>query len=340
MFSHFLTSHITPAFTIYIFFQIENANGVECESYAEPIQRLSDLEWLTYKEDNNSAIDDLFTGQLVETQHCIACSRITASIQTFTILPVPIAQPNSFNGLVYLQDCFTHYGQIEDMIGTNGLRCSCSNNKQTLVRNGNLHLQTNQLCSTADSALTDYSGTGSNGSNISPITVGHNMFFDSGFQDQQQLRNTNKSTSSNRVCLTDGQRRSLLRQLPECLVVQLMRFTINQGTAKKIQRPVKVPVTELDLTRLIVDNVMKREDLTALNASYHYDLYAMSLHVGSDSIAHGHYISYVKSTDNGHWYKCDDETVTEVNIDYEMNTRLVRENVYLLFYHKNRTASL
>ena len=149
---------------------------------------------------------------------------------------------------------------------------------------------------------------------------------------------TSRATYDKRVCFTDGQRRSLLRQLPECLVVQLMRFSVQNGTARKIQRPVKVPVTELDLTRLIVDNVMKREDLTALNASYHYDLYAMCLHVGSDSIAHGHYISYVKSSETGRWYKCDDETVTDVNIEYEMNTRLVRENVYLLFYHKNRNT--
>ena len=309
---------------------------MECESYAEPIQRLSDLEWLTYKEDNNSAVDDLFTGQLVETQHCIACSRITASIQTFTILPVPIAQPNSFNGLVYLQDCFTHYGQIEDMLGSNGLRCSCSNSKQT-VPNG--HIPSQRLCSTVDSALTDCSSsTGMNSSNVSPVTVGHNVFFDSGFQDHHLLKSTD-SQSARQVFLTDGQHRSLLRQLPECLVVQLMRFNVHRGMAKKIQRPVKVPVTELDLTRLIVDNVMKREDLTALNASYHYNLYAMCLHVGSDSITHGHYISYVKSTDNGLWYKCDDETVTEVNIDYEMSTRLVRENVYLLFYHKNRRTN-
>lgn len=203
------------------------------------------------------------------------------------------------------------------MVGSNGLHCNC---RQTVNGGTRTHIS-------RDSALSETTAE-------SPVTVGHNMLMDSGFQEK-----------SNRIPstygpLTDGQRRSLLRQLPECLVVQLMRFSVDSKTRTPVknQRPVKVPITDLDLTHLIVDNVMKREDLTTLNASYRYDLYAMCLHVDSDTVSHGHYIAYVKSNDTGTWYKCDDEAVTPVNIEYEVSTRQVRENVYLLLYHKNRTS--
>ena len=157
---------------------------------------------------------------------------------------------------------------------------------------------------------------------------------DSGFHDHQFKTSTpiHGSPVSN-IKLTDGQRRSLLRQLPECLIVQLLRFRYQHGSPHKVHRPVSIPLTNLDLTQLIVDNVMKREDLTALHASYKYELYGLCLHLGAESTSYGHYIAYSKAS-TGEWYRFSDEVVTSVNIEYELSTRQVRENSYLLFYRK------
>ena len=73
-----------------------------------------------------------------------------------------------------------------------------------------------------------------------------------------------------------------------------------------------------------------------------YNLYAICVHVGSDSTNNGHYITYARrhTEDNSSqrvgdgWYCFDDEHVRAVNMDYELTTRLVRENAYLLFYER------
>ena len=334
------------------------------ETYAEPIQRLSDLEWLSYKERNCSVIDDMFNGQLVEAQHCLACNRVSVGIQTFSILPVPIVDPRQLNGLVYLEDCFTKFGNIEDMFGPDGLQCDNCNkdaivsNKNTPGQIGALRGKTRDLG--ASPALTNGGNKAVGGMEhhrkrlltadsavggspavipstpMSPIpNLGGEAFNDSGFHDNNLGIRTSTPIAAPvaPVRLTDGQKRSLLRQLPECLVVQLMRFTVSQGMPKKVQRPVSVPLTNLDLTHLIIDNVMRREDLTALHSSFKYSLYAMSLHLGGSSTNYGHYVSYVKGSDNS-WYRHDDEDVRAVNMEYELNTKEVRENAYLLFYRK------
>lgn len=326
------------------------------DTYAEPIQRLSDLEWLTYKDNNISVIDDLFTGQLVEAQHCLACNRVSVSIQTFNILPVPIVEARQVNGLVYLEDCFTKFGNIEDFYGANGLLCDNCNGVAALAATNRNHIaktsepvaspivantaaagnelrqrRAQQQQQPSDSAV-GYTASPSN-TPMSPIPVSGDVFMDSGFHDNHIRTSTPIRSATLPGRLTNGQRRSLLRQLPECLVVQLLRFTVSQGIAKKIQKPVSIPLVNLDLTHLIIDNVMKREDLTALHTSFKYNLYGVCLHLGAESTNFGHYVAYVKASDNA-WYRCDDERVQPVNMEYELYTRQVRENAYLLFYKK------
>ena len=354
--------HYAPHYKLVKCFQIERANGLDNESYAEPIQRLSDLEWLTYKEQNNSALDDLFTGQLVEAQHCISCNRISVGIQTFNVLPVPVVEPRSLNGIVYLEDCFAKFGNIEALYGADGLRCDTCNGPQSpwrgsptstypprqqqqlsavtaspILRNGGPSHPTGDTVRRnlpSDSAMGSTFGPSLAMSPISS-TQGE-VVNDSGYHDNQFRTSTpiHGTTAPFTGKMTDGQRRSLLRQLPECLVVQLMRFTYNHGSSQKVVKPVSVPLVNLDLNHLVIDNVMKREDLTALNACYRYDLYGLCLHLGSQATSCGHYVAYTQTGD-GHWYLFDDEVVKQVNMTYELNTRRVRENAYLLFYRKS-----
>jgi ubiquitin carboxyl-terminal hydrolase 8 len=280
------------------------------------------LEWLTYKDENASILDDLFTGQLVEAQHCTACNRISVNIQTFNILPVPIVGPRQISGIVHLDDCFAKFGTIEELYGPEGLQCEGCNRAFM-----------------EQPAATPVRRPGMGNGIVSPIANSSNIISDNSFSDSLFKTSTpiHGAPVPRGIKVTDGQRRSLLRQLPECLIVQLLRFSFHQGQPRKVYRPVSIPLNTLDLTSLIIDNVMKREDLTALHTCFRYNLYGLVLHLGGESTGFGHYVAYTQASNNV-WYKFDDHNVTEVNMEYELNTKTVRENAYLLFYKKSVTT--
>ncbi|XP_033745226.1 uncharacterized protein LOC117330824 [Pecten maximus] len=333
--------------------EIDQAHGLQNNSYAEPVQRLSDLEWLTYKADNNSVIDNSFTGQLVIGYHCLTDNRITVNMQTFNILPVPIVSPREVSGLVMLADCFTTFCNVEHLTGQDALDhsswCPAAEKNSTPVRgvftpsapkvNGR-----KRVFSSVDSAV---GGLGSpvSGNPMSPIPGNGEFVNDSGFQDtlfktSTPIADGQFSFIPQHQRLKDAQRRCLLRQLPECLVIQLMRFNYNPFTRQsgKVQAPVSIPLRDLDLTQIMFDTVTNREDLTAPEHSHKYDLYGVCVHLGADTTNYGHYISYCLQSDNNTWYKFDDEDVTEVNMEYELTMRELRENAYILFYKKSATT--
>ncbi|XP_064633271.1 uncharacterized protein LOC135491379 [Lineus longissimus] len=338
--------------------EIETANGLDNSSHAEAMQRLSDLEWLLHKQQNKSVIDDLFTGQLVEAQHCLSCNRVSVGIQTFNILPVPIVEAREVSGVVYLMDCFSKFGNMENLFDSDGLQCPCSN-KNPDTPPVFINTPTMNAAPPAKGPTTHVGRLLSRDSAVgSPVASSHPMFSqstlmspipsgtaevfnDSGFQDNQYKTSTPilheriRSTEIRPRNLTNGQRRSLLRQLPECLVVQLLRFRYNSAMRDlcKIHTPVNIPLKNLNLNSVVFDSVVKREDLTAPPEGYEYDLYAVCLHLGAGATNCGHYIAYCMVSD-GTWWKFDDDEVTQVNMEFELNSRLVRENAYMLFYKR------
>ncbi|XP_013412846.1 ubiquitin carboxyl-terminal hydrolase 7 [Lingula anatina] len=337
--------------------EISIAHGLDNNTYAEPIQRLSDLEWLTYKQANTSPVDDLFSGQLVEAQHCVECNHISVNIQPFNILPVPLVAPRELTGLVYLEDCFTKFGNVEKLYGVNGLRCPCTHTVQEAEKTKPLNLVSHTQQRNVDHDLRRRVISDSvlrsplNASSlVTPIRGREgsiNPLSDSGFHDNNHLKTStpigdnvfNFDLNRDRVRLTDGQRRSLLRQLPECLVIQILRFRFDSEVqdACKDSSPLSVPLSGLDLTHIIFDTVANREDLTSGDLGYRYDLYGMCLHVGGQNTNYGHYVAYAQASD-GLWYKFDDESVSQISIDYELTTKFVRENAYILFYRRNVTG--
>lgn len=331
--------------------EIDAAHGLMNDSYAESVQRLSDLEWMSYKQENTSVVDNLFTGQLVIAYHCLADNHISVNMQTFRLLPVPIEAPREVNGLVHVSDCFTKFCNIEHLVGQDGLECSFCNAQRArqqeppltptpyLRKHYNLRTPSvngRTLLSSADSAV---SGVGSPLSTnfMSPIPGSRDMLSDSGFQDN--VFKTSTPISDNQIPfpqrLRDAQRRCSLRQLPDCFVIQLMRFSYNPYTRQtnKVHSPVSIPLSNLDLTEVMFDTITNREDLAEEDAVYKYDLYGLCCHLGGDSANYGHYISYCLHSDNK-WYRFDDERVLEVDMEYELTTHEIRQNAYLLFYKK------
>ncbi|XP_067684287.1 ubiquitin carboxyl-terminal hydrolase 33-like [Haliotis asinina] len=330
--------------------EIELANGLENDSYAEPIQRLSDLEWLQHKQENESIIDDLFTGQLVEAYHCLTDNHISVNLQAFNILPVPIAAPREVSGVVYLEDCFTSFCHIEHLMGPDEMDCTyCRADANKSKKKGKKNSVNDVYMSSTprtrsvtrnmsvDSAVQSPAPPPAF---MSPIVGQRDIINDSGFHDNIFKTSTpiveacQGVGNQTRQHIRDVQRRCLLRQLPECLAIQLMRFTYNQrtGRSKKIKAPVSIRIKDLNLTNIIYDTVTRREDLTAINLNHTYNLFSVCVHLGAESTNHGHYISYCLVDDK--WYRFDDENVTEVNMEYELTTRELRENAYILFYKR------
>lgn len=335
--------------------QIELANGLENDSYAESIQRLSDLEWLLHKQFNDSIVDGLFTGQLVEASLCTSNNRISVTLQTFNVLPVPLAAPRPVSGLVMLEDCFTAFCHIEHLVssasGSADFAWGADLAQQSKAGSGAAaggmatpHMAPKTRSSTRSVAQSTGAGLQSPlsrmSSTVSPIAGQPEFVNDSGFCDNVFKTSTpiRDGRGLSGAAASDVKRRCLLRQLPECLIIQLMRFqySVQQGRPTKLRAPVSVRLKGLDLQALVYDTVTQREDFatpTGVGASQMYDLYGLCLHLGADSTHHGHYISYSLASD-GRWYLFDDETVTEVNMEYELTTKEVRQNAYILFYKR------
>ncbi|XP_005109418.1 uncharacterized protein LOC101853973 [Aplysia californica] len=385
--------------------EIAVANGLENESYAEAIQRLSDLEWLTHKQSNDTVVDGLFTGQLVEAYHSLGAGHISVNLQTFNVLPVPMSAPRQASGLVMLEDCFTTFCNIENLCEVMAQPASMaagsmeqgdvnSAGSPPLVNISNMPRRRN--VGGVLGGLGGSSGTPVTRKSlrllqhqqepspiihqaVSPSVAGYNapsslphplnipfspvVTLSLGQQQQQHLNErlsdiTTTTAATFRTSTPIGaggseascgvpahptsrlQRRCLLRQLPECLIIQLMRFRFDQvtKTPTKVNTSVSIRLRSFNLRDVIYDTVTQRSDLTAQSGGHVYELYGLCLHLGANSLSHGHYVSY--TLDAGKWYRMDDQDVREVNMEYQLGTEEIRQNAYLLFYRRMSSDSV
>lgn len=334
------------------------------------------MEWLIYKQANNTVIDNLFTGQLVEASCGVNNGRISVNLQIFNVLPVPIGDCHNFSGLVMLSDCFANFCKTENMIGAlSGSAVPNVRSEQevaaqfsSVLRQRNINSrglgatpvtrQNFRLAQKSDMAYVPSpihpsmipSAASASTPGVVPSQtplvspplqpfMRDNIMYDSGFLDN--TFRTSTPLGSDAVLLRRQekiQRRCLLRQLPECLIIQLMRFSYDHaaGEPTKVSTSVGIRLFDLDLRDVIYDSVVQQTDLATPNSGYVYELYGLCLHLGASSTSHGHYVSYC--LDRGRWYRMDDDEVTEVNMEYQLNTEEIRQNAYILFY-KRTSAS-
>ena len=257
-------------------------------------RHMARLEWRKYKAANQSTVDSMFTGQILETRRCLGCGRAALSCSTFNVLPVPLAAPQ-MDGVIPLASCLQQLGK--EVAQANGLRC------EQCLRNNHLY----------------------NSPLLSPISQEYfpadlqspRNRHDSGFHEQPPRSSTPSSVGS------EYQSRGWLSVLPECLVMQLCRFSCREGEAHKDTRPVHIPIHHLPLTDLLLDSPAMAPT---------YELQAFCVHHGSPLL--GHYTCYARIGKD--WYYFDDTLIKQVDINYECRTRQVRENAYLFFYCKKR----
>jgi len=293
--------------------------------YIGSLNTVSEIDWYEHCSTNHSAVNDLFMGQMVDMRLCDSCRRAAVSTQVFHILSVPIAEPQLLHGLVSLEACLAQFARLEYMGGANGLICEHCNQ---------LRMLSDQ--STRPDPVVVVTPVGNHITPLSPIYGGGgNTMNDSVSRETQHRTSTPiQSRQQSPSVITDCRRRSLIGYLPSCLVVQLMRFTVDASQqSTKVTLPVVIPLTRLDMSGYVLHNVDPVNAGLSEPSTDYYNLYAVCVHLGSDSTNNGHYIAYARCADNV-WFCFDDDRVRAVNIEYELTTRAVRENAYLLFYER------
>ncbi len=122
--------------------------------------------------------------------------------------------------------------------------------------------------------------------------------------DCKQLREANKQLQ--------------LSSLPPVLIIQLKRFSHENGLRDKVDTLAEYPINGLDLSSLLPSSEQAM-----------YDLIAVTNHIGS--IYGGHYTAYARQDVNtDKWYKFNDDYVSDVYYSSD----IVSRDAYLLFYIK------
>ena len=108
-----------------------------------------------------------------------------------------------------------------------------------------------------------------------------------------------------------------LESLPPLLIIQLKRFSHENGFRRKLDSFVEYPLEGLDLSAFLS---------TPSTQPCLYDLVAVSNHIGS--IYGGHYTAFARH--EGQWFDFNDSWVTKVYSSKEV----INRDAYLLFYLK------
>lgn len=154
------------------------------------------------------------------------------------------------------------------------------------------------------------------------------------FSELEQLVQDNMITcscaSGNPSSLAPATRLALLSILPQCLIIQLTRFTYSNTLHAAIKEDTLVYFPQMiDLFPFTMN--------AKLNSGHKetkmYHLHAFCVHSGAQSTSFGHYVAYCKAVNN-QWYHYNDDRVVHVkDIEGELKSEFVLRNTYLLFYH-------
>lgn len=128
--------------------------------------------------------------------------------------------------------------------------------------------------------------------------------------------------ATNRVTRSDNGLKDIVKtahiqlaECPEVYVVQAKRF---HDIHAKVTTPVQF---------------QEHLQLNSLIGSAKYELYAVGNHEGGSSLSSGHYFAFVKSIQNGQWYKANDSSVRALDKSELFSERSFK-SAYVLFYKR------
>ncbi|CAF4088654.1 unnamed protein product [Adineta steineri] len=118
-----------------------------------------------------------------------------------------------------------------------------------------------------------------------------------------------------------------LNQTSPIIIIHLKRFIYDTQTQtiRKIKNFISYPEL-LDIHPYIHKDMLQLDNENYKFTDFIYQLYAVLVHLG-ETANNGHIFSYVQAPDT-RWYKANDESITQVNLD----SVLAENNSYMLFY--------
>jgi len=111
---------------------------------------------------------------------------------------------------------------------------------------------------------------------------------------------------------------------PNILIIHFKRFAFEQGLIVKLNRPVRFPIHDLDLTPYCAGS--------SNGLTHKYNLFGVVFHGGT--CQGGHYTAATKETFSEKWIFYDDKYWGEFPTE-NLQKSEIRQQAYLLFYIKN-----
>jgi hypothetical protein len=155
-------------------------------------------------------------------------------------------------------------------------------------------------------------------------------------------------------CLKNAGRKQLkFHSVPPVLIFHLKRFHLEEdGTMKRVERPVRIPLESLNMSPYIcrpdnktntlrkkyckIDSDLSNGEVKGLSTEeYIYDLIGVVHHYG-DRINSGHYTSTTKNPVDKKWRAFDDVRVTSA----DQKDITFSSSAYLLFYERRQSPSI
>ncbi|CAM2699554.1 unnamed protein product [Rotaria socialis] len=284
---------------------------------------------------SNTIIEELFFGKIESAITCLECQHKEKTINPISFLPLPLAQQGRKFMVTFIAKyrnndvtCVNVHenGQVKNLIEAfvESFSHRYFNNNIIAMANDeelDLEMPLNQL-STSDVILVEKGDfASSNPFNRFNRSV-KKLTLESCLREFCSLERLEDSWSCQQEkCkkYTKATKQLQLYSLPSILIIQLKRFSHENGLRQKVDTFVDYPINGLDLSSFLLSS----EKII-------YDLFAVSKHMGS--IYGGHYIACARHETNGksEWYKFDDSYVS--SMCYE--TDIVSADAYLLFYIK------
>jgi len=140
------------------------------------------------------------------------------------------------------------------------------------------------------------------------------------FLRSEKLEGENQFNCEICQCKQNAHRQTIFKELPDVLMIQLLRFDMNKTTFKRFK---------LSNDIFISSKLDMKQFATMQNEKSNYELYGMISHAGTASS--GHYIAFIKNF-FGTWFKYDDDHVSL--LQYPSQIFSGEFQPYILFYRR------
>ncbi|CAF1520894.1 unnamed protein product [Rotaria magnacalcarata] len=285
----------------------------------------------------NTIITELFFCEIQSSTTCCRCQHVNTRVESYSILPLPLNSQERMFQVNYIRLngqegydtipmsighriehlVYAFFERRHDTRNFSYVRAMAKNATETAIDFGT------SLRKLPEQALTLIEQVNYNG-RIAPFQYDNELTslkLDQCLQEFVSLETPDDPWFCDQhKCKRDSKVSKQLQILtfPPVLIIQLKRFSHENGLRRKLDTLVDYPIDGFNLGRLLKSS----EEAV-------YDLIAVCNHIGS--ISGGHYTAYARKGPNKErWYKLDDSYVSTLYYKEE----LISKNAYLLVYLK------